>query len=182
MFFFLNLYFDLTSPLRISYFLLKSNNQPDFCTLAGCPPSFILHSVTRNSQARSSSLLRVHLPPTDTSSPSCLSTCWKFDTLKKKHHINRLPQLRATPCVQSHPFKRSKLSRIWAFPLFARLPTYHASFGLLALCTTHLLRLPSDPVVTNNALANRIIFPPVGVMSAHADWVARHAGQTKKPG
>lgn len=40
-----------------------------------------------------------------------------------------------------------------AFPLFARLPTYHASFGSLALRTPYLLRLPSHPTVASNAVA-----------------------------
>jgi hypothetical protein len=47
---------------------------------------------------------------------------------------------------------------------FARLPIVYAESGSFALCAVHLLSLPSDPIVTNNALAIRIIFPTVGAM------------------
>jgi hypothetical protein len=40
-----------------------------------------------------------------------------------------------------------------------------AESGSLALCTVYFLLLPSDPIVTNDALAIRIIFPLIGVMS-----------------
>jgi len=37
------------------------------------------------------------------------------------------------------------------------------SQGSLALCAVHFLSLPSDPAVTSNALAIRIVFPLIGV-------------------
>jgi hypothetical protein len=40
-----------------------------------------------------------------------------------------------------------------------------AESGLLSLCTVYFLLLPSDPAVTRNALAIRIIFPLIGVIS-----------------
>jgi len=47
---------------------------------------------------------------------------------------------------------------------FARLPTYSAESGLLTLCAVYFLLLPSDPAVTSNALAIRIIFPLIRVI------------------
>ncbi|MDY7027379.1 MAG: hypothetical protein SVR04_03675, partial [Spirochaetota bacterium] len=38
--------------------------------------------------------------------------------------------------------------------------------GSLTLCTVSLLLLPSDPVVTNSALAIRIVFPLIGATPA----------------
>ena len=55
------------------------------------------------------------------------------------------------------------LTRYRALRYFARLPTYDAKSGSLALCTAHFLLLPSDPAVAGNALAIRIVFPLVGV-------------------
>jgi hypothetical protein len=55
------------------------------------------------------------------------------------------------------------LIRYWALRYFARLPSCLAVSGLLALCTVHFLLLPSDPTVTSNALAIRIVFPLIGV-------------------
>jgi len=46
---------------------------------------------------------------------------------------------------------------------FARLPTRLAESGSLSLCTAHFLLLLSNPAVTGNALAIRIVFPLVGV-------------------
>ena len=58
------------------------------------------------------------------------------------------------------------LTRYGASRYFARLPTHNAESGSLALCTVHFLLLPSDPAVTSNALAIRIVFPLVGVTPA----------------
>ena len=55
------------------------------------------------------------------------------------------------------------LTRYRALRYFARLPTRTAESGSLTLCTAHFLLLPSDPAVTSNALAIRIVFPLVGV-------------------
>jgi hypothetical protein len=79
-----------------------------------------------------------------------------------------------------------------ASSLFANLPLYPAESGLLSLCTTHFLLLPSDPAVTSNALAIRIAFPLVRAAPSSlrrsgippspvpATGFARFAGQTKK--
>ena len=55
------------------------------------------------------------------------------------------------------------LTRYRASRYFARLPSRTAESGLLTLCSVHFLLLPSDPAVTSNALAIRIVFPLVGV-------------------
>jgi hypothetical protein len=55
------------------------------------------------------------------------------------------------------------LIRYWASRYLARLPTRSAESGSLALCAVHFLSLPSDPAVTSNALAIRIVFPLIGV-------------------
>jgi hypothetical protein len=59
-----------------------------------------------------------------------------------------------------------ELIRYWALRYLARLPLFYAESGLLMLCAIHFLLLPSDPIVTNNALAIRIIFPLIGAMPA----------------
>ena len=58
------------------------------------------------------------------------------------------------------------LIRNWASRYFARLPTRYAESGSLTLCTAHFLSLPSDPAVTSNALAIRIVFPLIRVTPA----------------
>jgi hypothetical protein len=55
------------------------------------------------------------------------------------------------------------LIRYWALRYLARLPTRSAESGSLTLCAVHFLSLPSDPAVTSNALAIRIVFPLIGV-------------------
>jgi hypothetical protein len=55
------------------------------------------------------------------------------------------------------------LIRYRASRYFGRLPSRNAESGLLTLCTAHFLSLPSDPAVTSNALAIRIVFPLIGV-------------------
>jgi len=54
-------------------------------------------------------------------------------------------------------------------PYFAGLSSYHAESGSLSLCADYFLLLPSDPIVTNNALAIRIVFPSVGVTPVSFD-------------
>ena len=58
------------------------------------------------------------------------------------------------------------LARYRASRYFARLPACAAESGSLKLCAAHFLSLPSDPAVTSNALAIRIVFPPVGATPA----------------
>ena len=54
------------------------------------------------------------------------------------------------------------LTRYRASRHVARLPTHQAESGSLTLCAACFLSLPSDPAVTSNALAIRIVFPLVG--------------------
>jgi hypothetical protein len=54
------------------------------------------------------------------------------------------------------------LIRYRALRYLARLPTRSAESGSLTLCAVHFLSLPSDPAVTSNALAIRIVFPLIG--------------------
>jgi len=56
------------------------------------------------------------------------------------------------------------LIKYWASRYFAHLPTLDAESGSLTLCAVFFLLLPSDPSVTRNALAIRIIFPLIWVM------------------
>jgi len=66
---------------------------------------------------------------------------------------------------------------------FARLPTRKAESGLLALCATYFLSLPSDPTVTSNALAIRIVFPLVGAtpVSCNRPGLPATLGKQKSP-
>jgi hypothetical protein len=57
------------------------------------------------------------------------------------------------------------LIKYWAFPYFAGLPAIFAVSGSLTLCTVHFLLLPSDHAVTSTALAIRINFPLIRVLS-----------------
>ena len=56
----------------------------------------------------------------------------------------------------------ANLTKYWALRYFARLPIRNAESGSLPLCAAHFLSLPSDPTVTSDALAIRIVFPLVG--------------------
>lgn len=56
-----------------------------------------------------------------------------------------------------------ELTRYRASRHFARLPFRMDESGLLTLWTTRFLSLPSDNAVASNALAIRVVFPPVGV-------------------
>jgi len=71
-----------------------------------------------------------------------------------------------------------------ALRYLARLPIIYAESGSFALCAVYLLSLPSDPIVTNNALAIRIIFPTVGAMlsSFRKPGLPAMPGKLKKAG
>ncbi len=58
------------------------------------------------------------------------------------------------------------LTRYEASRCFARLPACNAESGSLTLCAVHFLLLPSDPAVTGNALAIRVVFPLIKVTPA----------------
>jgi len=75
------------------------------------------------------------------------------------------------------------LTRYRALRYFARLPTRTAESGSLTLCTAHFLLLPSDPAVTSNALAIRIVFPLVGVTPGFSRLgLPAMPGKQKNPG
>jgi len=59
--------------------------------------------------------------------------------------------------------------------LIACSPTRDAVSGSLALCADHFLSLPSDPAVTGNALAIRIVFPLVGATPVSFNRPGLHA-------
>jgi len=76
------------------------------------------------------------------------------------------------------------LIRYRALRYLARLPSRNAESGLLALCAVHFLSLPSDPAVTSNALAIRIVFPPIGAtpVSSNRPGLPATLGKPKKEG
>jgi hypothetical protein len=64
--------------------------------------------------------------------------------------------------VSSHTLNHATdLTKYRASHYFARLPIRSAESGSLTLCAAHFLSLPSDPTVTDGALAIRIVFPLV---------------------
>jgi hypothetical protein len=65
------------------------------------------------------------------------------------------------------------LTRYRASRFLARSPTRKAVSGSLALCAAHFLSLPSDPAVTSNALAIRIVFPLVRATSVSSNRPGR---------
>jgi len=75
------------------------------------------------------------------------------------------------------------LTRYRASRYFARSPTRSAESGSLALCAVHFLSLPSDPAVTSNALAIRIVFPLAGVtpVSCNRTGLPATLGKQKTP-
>ncbi|MBM9614481.1 hypothetical protein JWJ90_09265 [Desulfobulbus rhabdoformis] len=76
----------------------------------------------------------------------------------------------------------TELTRYRASRYFARLPFRLAESGSLTLWTVHFLSLPSDPAVTSNALAIRIVFPLVGVTPAERRLgLPAMPGKQKKP-
>ena len=88
-----------------------------------------------------------------------------------------------SPCVVYRPQTQHSLRlSIGASPYFADLPSYDAESGSLAFRPRHFLSLPSDPAVTSNALASRIVFPLVKGDPAffQAGGFLGFAKQTKK--
>jgi hypothetical protein len=76
--------------------------------------------------------------------------------------IQGFPSYLGLPVSYSTLTHATGLTRNRASRYFARSPTREAVSGSLALCAVHFLSLPSDPAVTSNALAIRIVFPLVG--------------------
>ncbi|WP_158075207.1 hypothetical protein, partial [Salinivibrio kushneri] len=67
---------------------------------------------------------------------------------------------------------------------FARLPTYQAETGSLALCASNFLSLPSDPAVGQQRPCESDYLPLSRGDSGffQPDGFASFAGQTKSPG
>jgi hypothetical protein len=84
-------------------------------------------------------------------------------TIRKPHGtIQGFPSYLGLPVNYATLSHSTGLTRNRASRYLARLPTREAVTGSLALCAAHFLSLPSDPAVTSNALAIRIVFPLVG--------------------
>ena len=95
-----------------------------------------------------------------------LPLCHSFPEKKLQERYKASP-VKANPPVSNRILKHATgLIRYWASRYFARLPTRYAESGSLTLCTAHFLSLPSDPAVTSNALAIRIVFPLIRVTPA----------------
>ena len=118
------------------------------------------------SQAGTSSLLRIHLPPRTASIrpwvPPCARSYSESDRANSET-IRGFPSYLWLPVNDAILNHATGLIRYWALRYLARLPTRSAESGSLALCAVHFLSLPSDPAVTSNALAIRIVFPLIGV-------------------
>jgi hypothetical protein len=119
------------------------------------------------SQAGTSSLLRIHLPP-HTASVGLefpLVPAWKPSLCGRSGA--RLPQLRRVSCERPHPQSHRRSDQVWGFTIFGTLTHLQCRIWFaFALEAVHFLLLPSDPAVTSNALAIWIVFPPVGVTPA----------------
>ena len=137
------------------------------------------------SQAGTSSLLRIHLPPRTASVRPRVAPCAApysrpdrsgIETIRGFPSYLRLP---ANDAILSHT---TGLIRYRALRYLARLPTRSAESGSLALCAVHFLSLPSDPAVTSNALAIRIVFPLIGVtpVSCNRPGLPAPLGKPKK--
>jgi len=95
----------------------------------------------------------------------------------------RLPQLLCWLPVNNPTLKHSiGLTEYRALRYFARLPTYTAETGSLALCTVNFLSLPSDPAVGQQRPCDSDYLPLSRGDSDffQPDGFASFAGQTKK--
>ncbi|WP_175418671.1 hypothetical protein, partial [Salinivibrio sp. SS2] len=74
------------------------------------------------------------------------------------------------------------LTEYWTSRYFARLPTYQAETGSLALCASNFLSLPSDPAVGQQRPCESDYLPLSRGDSGffQPDGFASFAGQTKK--
>ena len=137
------------------------------------------------SQAGTSSLLRIHLPP-HTASVGLefpLVPAWTPSLYGRSGA--RLPQLLRVSCERPHPQSQCRPDQVWGFAIFGTLTHLQCRIWFAyALEAVHfLLLLPSDPAVTSNALAIRIVFPPVGVTppsSSRADGLATLGNQRQE--
>ena len=95
----------------------------------------------------------------------------------------RLPQLLHWLPVRNAILKHTTdLIEYWASRLFARLPISSAESGLLTLCTSNFLWLPSDPAVGQQRPCQSDCLPLNQGDSSffQPDGFASFAGQTKK--
>jgi len=135
----------------------------DFCDGAS---RFYPPDCYQLSQAGTSSRLRIHLPPRTASiRPRVASCANSYSTTDRSgsETIRGFPSYLWIPVNDAILNHATGLIRYWALRYLARLPTRSAESGLLAPCAVHFLSLPSDPAVTSNALAIRIVFPLIGV-------------------
>lgn len=115
------------------------------------------------SSAETYSLLRIHLPSSKASNSPWLSPC---SILSINSNSAGLPQLISWLPVYNRILNHmNDLIRYWASLYFAKLPVIPAVSGSLSLCTIHFLLLPSNPAVASYALAIRINFPLIKVLS-----------------
>ena len=107
-----------------------------------CPPHHYWLS-----QAEPSTLLRVHLPPhTDTRLELLLEL---VSPKKKLRNRCQASSVTAPVPARNATLKHSVgLTEYWASRYFGRLPTNAAEAGLLTLCVSSFLWLPSDPTVS----------------------------------
>ncbi|WP_217492714.1 hypothetical protein, partial [Salinivibrio sp. SS2] len=95
----------------------------------------------------------------------------------------RLPQLLHWLPVRDATLKHLiGLTEYWTSRYFARLPTYQAETGSLALCASNFLSLPSDPAVGQQRPCESDYLPLSRGDSGffQPDGFASFAGQTKK--
>ena len=133
------------------------------------------------SQAGTSSLLRIHLPPhtASISLESPLGPPYPY-RLMPVGTMQGFPSYCGLPVSNSTLNHVTGLIRYWALRYFARLPSRAAVSGSLSLCAAHFLSLPSDPAVASNALAIRIVFPLIGVTSLAGPGLPAPLGKQKR--
>ena len=135
------------------------------------------------SQAGTSSLLRVHLPPHIASISLEFPLEHLYLPLKKRTKKNnaRLPRLRRTPCEQSHPQARYGADQVSGFALFCtltllyrRIRFAYAMYRSLPIASFRPCRYQQRPCDSD------CLPPGRGDACVPQAGFARHAGQTKK--
>lgn len=132
------------------------------CTyaLVNCLPDFVLHPVTRASQARNSSLLRGHLPPAQVSSPPRLATCRSSDAKKNTSPKQASPvksySLYAIPSVLTQ-----QVIQISGVPTFCKVTHLLCQFRFACAMYHILARASFPPCRCQQRSCLRIDFPLV---------------------
>ena len=137
------------------------------------------------SQAGTSSLLRIHLPPRTASVRPRVAPCASPYSMPDRSAIKTIrgfPSYLWLPVNYAILNHTTGLIRYRALRYLARLPTRSAESGLRTLCAVHFLSLPSDPAVAGNALAIRIVFPLIGAtpVSCNRPGLPAPLGKPKK--